>query len=145
MYVEQCGYFDNGRLNTWLPYKRNSSTLVHEISEEPLLGEQEDKYYAYWYRGPQYTVPDMYDGQYKEPDQCSYAYFGLVEKYENILHSSLLPGLHGLLHWSGENDHQLQLHHQHLDHEGRNQPQCDGSVPGLTKISGHWKYPVDHQ
>ena len=88
MYVEQCGYFDNGRLNTWLPYKRNSSTLVHEISEEPLLGEQEDKYYAYWYRGPQYTVPDMYDGQYKEPDQCSYAYFGLVDKYQNILEGS---------------------------------------------------------
>ena len=55
MYVDECGYYDNGRLHTWLPYKRNqdSSALIHEISQEKLLGEQDDKYYAYWYSGPQ--------------------------------------------------------------------------------------------
>ena len=55
MYVEQCGYYDNGRLYTWLPYKRNadSSSLIHEISGDKLLGDQVDKYYTYFYRGPQ--------------------------------------------------------------------------------------------
>ena len=36
----------------------------------------------------QHTVPDMYDGKYKEAGQCSFAYFGLVEKYQNILEGS---------------------------------------------------------
>ena len=55
MYVEECGYCDNGRLLTWLPYKRNndSSDLVHDLSQQTLLGEQVDKYYVYWYSGPQ--------------------------------------------------------------------------------------------
>ena len=55
MYVEKCGYYDNGRLKTWLPYKKNqdSSALVHDITQEKLLGDQVDKYYTYWYRGPQ--------------------------------------------------------------------------------------------
>ena len=55
MYVEECGYYDSGRLVTWLPYKKkqNSSVLVHYISEEKLLGNQLEKYYTYWYRGPQ--------------------------------------------------------------------------------------------
>ena len=55
MYVEECGYYDGGRLLTWLPYKRNqdSSALVHDISKKTLLGEQGDKYYGYWYSGPQ--------------------------------------------------------------------------------------------
>ena len=54
-YVEECGYYDNGRLKTWLPYKRNndSSALVHDISLEKLLGDQVDKYYAVWWRGLQ--------------------------------------------------------------------------------------------
>ena len=30
----------------------------------------------------------MYDGQYKEAGQCSFAYFGLVKKYENIVEGS---------------------------------------------------------
>ena len=91
MYVEECGYYDNGRLHTWLPYKRNqdSSALVHELSQEELLGPQDDKYYAYWYSGPQHDVPDQYDGKFKEADQCSFAYFGrVVEKYQNILEGS---------------------------------------------------------
>ena len=55
MYVEECGYYDNGRLRTWLPYNKNqdSSALVHDISQEKLLGDQVDKYYTFWYRGPQ--------------------------------------------------------------------------------------------
>ena len=58
MYLEQCGYFDNGRLMTWLPYQRNqdSSALVHDISQGKLLGDQADKYYAYWYKGPKVNI-----------------------------------------------------------------------------------------
>ena len=58
MYGEQCGYFDNGRLHTWLPYQRNqdSSALVHDISQAKLLGDQADKYYTYWYLGPQVVI-----------------------------------------------------------------------------------------
>ena len=55
MYVEECGYYDNGRLKTWLPYKKNedSSALVHDISQEKLLGDQDEKYYLTFYKGPQ--------------------------------------------------------------------------------------------
>ena len=91
--MSECGYYDNDRLHTWLPYKRNndSSALVHEISQEKLLGDQVDKYYAYWYSGPQHAVPDQYDGKFKEADQCGYAYFGkVVEKYKNILEGSCI-------------------------------------------------------
>ena len=54
MYVSECGYYDNARLMTWLPYKkeRNSSALTHYTSQEKLLGDQVEKYYAYWYGGP---------------------------------------------------------------------------------------------
>ena len=54
MYVEECGYYDNGRLKTWLPYKKNedSSALVHDISQEKLLGDQDEKYYLTFYKGP---------------------------------------------------------------------------------------------
>ena len=89
MYVEECGYYDNGRLLTWLPYKRNkdSSALVHDISQKTLLGEQLDKYYRYWYRGPQHPV-DHYD---QGAEHCVFAYFGgLVEKYQNIVERSCL-------------------------------------------------------
>ena len=57
MYIERCGRHDNGRLKTWLPYRRSedSSALVHYVTGETLLGEQEEKYYAYWYAGPQVT------------------------------------------------------------------------------------------
>ena len=60
MYRERCGYFDNNRLKTWLPYRRNedSSALVHYMTQERLLGGQEDKYYTYWYGGPQVGVMD---------------------------------------------------------------------------------------
>ena len=55
MYVEHCGFYDNGRLKTWLPYqkKQESYALIHDISQETLLGEQLDKYYTFWYGGPQ--------------------------------------------------------------------------------------------
>ena len=55
MYVEECGYNDNGRLKTWLPYKKNqdSSALVHDISQDKLFGDQVEKYYTNFYRGPQ--------------------------------------------------------------------------------------------
>ena len=55
MYVDRCGFYDNGRIKTWLPYRRNAETsgLAHEISGEDLLGEEEDKLYVGWYSGPQ--------------------------------------------------------------------------------------------
>ena len=55
MYVEYCGFYDNNRLRTWLPYKRNndSSDFVHDLSQDKLLADQVDKYYTYWYSGPQ--------------------------------------------------------------------------------------------
>ena len=55
MYVAECGYYDNGRVATWLPYQPSQDypALVHDISQEKLLGEQVDKYFAYWYGGPQ--------------------------------------------------------------------------------------------
>ena len=99
MYVEECGYYDGGRLLTWLPYKLNqdSSALVHDISQEKLLGDQVDKYYAKWYRGTQvYPYPPIYifimlfimfilmvyiyGDQNEKTNQCAYGYFGLVEK-----------------------------------------------------------------
>ena len=94
MYVEECGYYDNDRLLTWLPYKRNkdSSALVHDLSQQTLLGDQVDKYYTYWYSGPQVSqlsfisqkVPEQSDNHQK----CVHAYFGLVEKYQNIMENS---------------------------------------------------------
>ena len=43
---------------TWLPYRRSedSSALLHYITGERLLGDQEDKYYTYWYDGPQVSI-----------------------------------------------------------------------------------------
>ena len=59
MYVEQCGFYDNGRVKTWLPYRRNkdSTALVHDISQEKLLGDQLDKFYTFWYGGPKVYPP----------------------------------------------------------------------------------------
>ena len=77
MYLDECGFYDNGRIRTWLPYKRNEDEtgLVHEVSEESLMGEEEDKLYVEWYAGPQSN---------QDTDQCGAAYFGLVARYENI-------------------------------------------------------------
>ena len=81
-YVEECGYYDNGRLLTWLPYKLNqdSSAFVHDSSQERLLGDQVDKYYTDWYSGPGYNL--------EWSGHCGYGYFGLVEKYQNIIGGS---------------------------------------------------------
>ena len=59
MYVDRCGFYDNGRIRTWLPYRKNEdkSALVHEISLEELMGEEEDKLYVEWYSGPQVGPP----------------------------------------------------------------------------------------
>ena len=79
-YVETCGFNDNGRLLTWLPYKHNedSSDLIHEVSNKPLLWKDDrevsDKFYLSWYSGPKVFDPDSYIG----------AYFGIVPKYQNI-------------------------------------------------------------
>ena len=50
IYIERCGYGDNGRVKTWLPYSSNqSSVLLHDQTQEQLLGDQADKYYVVWY------------------------------------------------------------------------------------------------
>ena len=76
-YVDQCGFYDNGRIKTWLPYERNEekTELINTNTGKPLLAE---KFYASWYDGPQ---------NYNYTDQCGSAYFGIVPKYSNILES----------------------------------------------------------
>ena len=39
-YLEECGYFDNGRITTWLPYKVKDRKLIHEITDAQLLNTQ---------------------------------------------------------------------------------------------------------
>jgi len=72
-YSEVCGYSDNGRLKTWLPYVVNSTGtgLVHVRSGSPLFGP----FYASWYPGPQGP----------SPSDVGAAYYGLVPKYENVV------------------------------------------------------------
>ena len=77
-YIDECGYFDNGRLRTWLPYTRNEdrTALVHDITGKPLLMESEDKFYGSWYSGPQ---------QKKNlSNLCVETYLGIAPKYQSI-------------------------------------------------------------
>ena len=76
-YLDSCGFYDNGRIKTWLPYKQSndSSKLVHEITRKTLMFESKDKFYVDWYRGPL---------NHPNKDDCTSAYFGLVPKYQNI-------------------------------------------------------------
>ena len=55
MYKDRCGHNDNGRVKTWLPYRSNRSTdlLLHDVTQEKLLGDQADKYYVSWYQVPE--------------------------------------------------------------------------------------------
>ena len=54
IYEERCGHSDNGRVKTWLPYRSNGSApLLHDVTQEKFLGEQEDKYYVSWYQPPE--------------------------------------------------------------------------------------------
>ena len=73
MYRESCGYEDNGRVRTWLPYRSDqySPALLHDLSQEELLGDQADKYYVPWYTAPTALnapeVSDIYcDPKYRE-------------------------------------------------------------------------------
>ena len=52
LYRERCGHNDNGRVKTWLPYRSNRSShlLLHDVTQEKLLGDQADKYYVSWYQ-----------------------------------------------------------------------------------------------
>ena len=54
-FIKTCGYYDNGRLRTWLPYRRNeaATALVHDVTQIELLPNQSDKFYRFWYKGPQ--------------------------------------------------------------------------------------------
>ena len=76
-FIEECTYYDNGRILTWLPYTRNSerTDLVHDITGEPLLYNHDSKLYVYWYEGPQTKSGE---------DLCGAAYFGVQGKYDNI-------------------------------------------------------------
>ena len=51
IYKQRCGQSDNGRVKTWLPYRSNSGAhLLHDVTQERLLGDQADKYYVSWYQ-----------------------------------------------------------------------------------------------
>ena len=74
-YHDICGYYDNGRILTWLPYKQNNDKLIHDITRKTLMLDSKNKFYLDWYGGPK-----------KQPNKniCISAYFGLVPKYHNI-------------------------------------------------------------
>ena len=87
-FLEKCTFYDNGRILTWLPYTRNSekTDLVHDITGEPLLYNHDSKFYAYWYEGPSgNTETTVWES---EGDLCAAAYFGVLEKYNNIYETS---------------------------------------------------------
>ena len=76
-YLDNCGFYDNGRIKTWLPYRQSndSSKLVHDITKKTLMLDSKDKFYLDWYGGPK--------NQHNK-NICTSAYFGLVPKYQNI-------------------------------------------------------------
>ena len=87
-FLEKCTFYDNGRILTWLPYTRNSekTDLVHDITGEPLLYNHDSKFYAYWYEGPSgNTETTVWES---EGELCAAAYFGVLEKYNNIYETS---------------------------------------------------------
>ena len=75
-YVETCGYYDNGRLKTWLPYISNNegTALIHEN----LNNELKQTYFAEWFDGPQRS----------SVGKCFSMYVGHVPKYESIEESN---------------------------------------------------------
>ena len=85
-YLDQCGFYDNGRLKTWLPYHQSSdeTILVHELTKEPLMSNSDEKFYAAWYGGPKSNVINT---------KCVAAYFGpreSVPKYKNLEESDCM-------------------------------------------------------
>ena len=76
-YIDNCGFYDNGRIKTWLPYTRNNeaSKLIHDVTRKSLMLDNEDKFYLDWYEGPKKSA---------HKDHCTSAYFGQVPKYRNI-------------------------------------------------------------
>ena len=87
-FLEKCTFYDNGRILTWLPYTRNSekTDLVHDITGESLLYNHDSKFYAYWYEGPSgNTETTVWESG---GDLCAAAYFGVLEKYNNIYETS---------------------------------------------------------
>ena len=80
-FISMCGFSDNGRLMTWIPYKIDlaKNEFVHDRTKKPLLPHQMDKYYVPWYQGPKEEVNgDHFWGT------CGAAYFGIIEKYRNL-------------------------------------------------------------
>ena len=92
-YVFECGFHDNGRIKTWIPYRPNADHTyqVHDITGKgnvntvvndnvdfesiglPLLPNNSDKFYVTWHPDP-----------HPPPDLCGAGYFGLVPKYRNL-------------------------------------------------------------
>ena len=64
IYRERCGKLDNGRVKTWLPYRWSYSEahLLHDVTQERLLGDQADKYYISWFQVPQVSVAPHQSG-----------------------------------------------------------------------------------
>ena len=82
-FVSVCGFYDNSRLKTWLPYRHNTerTALVHQQTGLALLAGQTDKYYVEWYGGPETNDKE---------DQCGATYMGIVPRYQNIQEDSCL-------------------------------------------------------
>ena len=62
-FQKACGFADNGRLSTWIPYTVNSSYhIVHDTTGEVFdLGEE---YFAFWWKGPEEMGDQVYLGMY---------------------------------------------------------------------------------
>ena len=76
-YVEECSYFDNGRIRTWIPYKVSSdpTEMLHDKTRQPLLWKIPEKFYA----------PFFFSRRVDRKDYvCGSAYFGRMKKYENL-------------------------------------------------------------
>ena len=76
-YVDECSYFDNGRIRTWIPYRVSSdpSVMLHDKTRQPLLLKIPEKFYT----------PFFFSRRVGRKDYvCGSAYFGRMKKYENL-------------------------------------------------------------
>ena len=76
-YVEECSYFDNGRIRTWIPYKVpfHAPEMFHDKTKQPLLWKISEKFYSPFYLSRRVNRTGYV---------CGSAYFGRMKKYENL-------------------------------------------------------------
>lgn len=74
-YVEECSYFDNGRIRTWIPYRKsNPLEMLHDKTKRKLLWKISEKFYS-----PFYSI-----NLDKKDYVCGSGYFGRMKRYENF-------------------------------------------------------------